>query len=260
MDDMGTTRHAAHRSWFARKRWWVVLVCTVSLLLLLAGCEASSYVAPGPNTVSTESTLSVATTAESQTTTAVLATTTTTSSTLTSASVTPTTPMAARGTVIYEISDWSTGMGGWAASGEWKTVNGMLVSDGTEDSIAVAPVNLAGQPDYAVEAEMEFFDPEHVNCFLEARLINGEGYYGGYYGWWGSMGIGFGSDRILEADFSVNSDWHTYRFEVTGNSMRLLFDGAEVARAGDNRQLAPGTVGIFCGGQVNVRAFRVIAL
>lgn len=162
--------------------------------------------------------------------------------------------------MLYEISEWSNGMEGWAATGQWKTVRGMLVSDGTADSIAVAPVDLGGQADCAVEAEIQVLDPGSVVCYLQARLINGDGYFGGLQGWVDSMRIGFASNTISSADFSTNSDWHTYRLEVAGNTMTLFFDGAEVVRAMDNRQLEAGTVGIYCSGQINVRAFRVIAL
>jgi len=77
--------------------------------------------------------------------------------------------------------------------------------------------------------------------------------------------VGFDAHRLrlgwdFLCDFSINTDWHTYRFEVTGNTMTLLFDGAEVVRAMDNRQLEAGTVGIYCSGQINIRAFRVIAM
>jgi hypothetical protein len=75
------------------------------------------------------------------------------------------------------------------------------------------------------------------------------------------MLIGFADESIAQVDFTVDTDWHTYRLEVSGNNLRLLFDGSEVARGIDNRQLAPGTVGIFCRyGQVNVRSFRVVAM
>jgi len=103
----------------------LALACTVPLLLLLAGCDTSLYSPPDPNATSSESinstTTSVpaVTTSAPSSTTTTPSTTTTSSSTTTSTSTTTTTEaMVAPGTVLYEITDWSTGMGGWAATGQ----------------------------------------------------------------------------------------------------------------------------------------------
>jgi hypothetical protein len=255
-----------------RPHWLLLLACVVPLLFLLTGCDASTYTPPDPNSTVVDTSLST-TTAEPATTTTGVETTTTTVAPVTTASSTTTTfapattttqTVATPGTVLYDIHDWS-GASGWALTGQWKTVTGLLVTDGSENSIAVAPYDPGVRSDYAVEAEIQAIDPRAVSCYLEARLINGEGYWGGYTGGsWDSdcyMRLGFGSNQVANSgQFIVNGDWHLYRLEVSGNSIRLLFDGSEVVRAMDNRQLEPGTVGIFCDGQVNIRAFRVIAL
>lgn len=243
------------------------------MLVLLAGCDASIYSPPDTTGISGEPADSTSTsasgvatstpgstTSSSTTSTTLPATTSSSTTSTTSTSTTTTTAVVTPGTVLYEIDEWSDGTEGWAATGQWKTVRGMLVSDGSAESVAMAPVDLGSQADYAVEAEIQVLDPNDVRCYLEARIINGEGYWGGLQGWWDDMQIGYGSDTISSTDFSINSEWHTYRFEVSGNTMTLYFDGAEVARAMDNRQLEAGTVGIYCSGQINVRAFRVIAL
>jgi hypothetical protein len=168
-------------------------------------------------------------------------------------------------TVLYEITDWSEGTSGWAAAGQWKTAGGMLVADGSSDSFAVAPVDLTGYPDYVVECEIQILEPEgDIDVFLIARMINGRGLWGGFDSNNTRMKIGygrFGKTSIARVDFDMDGDWHQYRLEVRGNSLKLYFEEAEVARAMDNRALEAGTVGIYCGnGQINVRSFRVIAL
>ena len=168
-------------------------------------------------------------------------------------------------TVLYEISDWSAGTSGWAAAGQWKTAGGMLVTDGSSDSFAVAPVDLTGHPDYVVECEIQLLNPHSdTDAFLIARMINGCGYWAGFDSNNTRMIIGYGSlgkRSVAHVDFVLDGNWHKYRLEVRGNSIRLFLEEAEVARAMDNRASEAGTVGIYCGnGQINVRAFRVIAL
>jgi hypothetical protein len=214
------------------------------------------------------------TTAAGETTTTLPDTTTTTEgnvlapvTTSTTVATTDTTETGAQatdgaGTVLYEISDWSTGASGWAAAGQWKTAGGMLVTDGSSDSFAIAPVDLTGHPDYVVECEVQILDPKaETDILLMARMINGAGYWGGFDGSARRMVVGYGTDELGGAGFVLDSNWHTYRLEVRGNMVKIFFEQAEVGRAVDNRALEPGTVGIYCGsGQINVRSFRVIAL
>jgi len=169
-----------------------------------------------------------------------------------------------KGTLLYEITDWSNQMGNWAAIGQWKTVNKMLVADGSESSTAVAPAAI-GQSNYAVEAEVQVIQPKtEVKFYLKARMVNDVGYLGGFKGDWnyGSYAIiGYGDDAIAAPKVSMDTAWHKYRLEVDGNDIRLLIDGAIVAQGIDNRMLDPGTVGIYCAnGQINVKSFRVYAL
>jgi hypothetical protein len=216
--------------------------------------------------------ISTTTTVTESTTTTVPKSTTTTTQEVTTVpteapAVTDTTVTTApadsqAGSVLYEITDWSSGTSGWAAAGQWKTAGGMLVTDGTSDSFAVAPVDLTGYPDYVVEAEVQILDPRaETDVLLMARMINGEGYWGGFDGSARRMVVGYGFEELGGAGFILDSGWHTYRLEVRGNVVKIFFEQAEVGRAVDNRALEPGTVGIYCGdGQINVRSFRVIAL
>ncbi len=271
MRGSGATDFARDHRWARKPHWLLLVACLVPLLLLPTGCDTSIYSPPDQSTTIPVTIAPTTTTGPETTTTAVETTTTTltpatTSSTTTSAPITTTTTtpaVVAPGTVLYEIHDWS-GNSSWALTGQWKTVTRMLVADGTEMSIAIAPLQLGNRPDYAMEAEIQAVgDERNLRFYLEARLINGVGYWGGPGLENGNryMRIGYDQTSIARTTFSIDGDWHTYRFEVNGNNLKLFFDGAEVARAMDNRVLEAGTAGIYCaGGQINVRAFRVIAL
>ena len=138
----------------------------------------------------------------------------------------------------------------------------MLVTDGSSDSFAVAPVDLTGYPDYVVECEVQIIDPKRAPTSplwpawsmapaTGAALTVPQTH----------MVVGFADSELAASGFVLDSNWHTYRLEVRGNTVKLFFERAEVARAVDNRALEPGTVGIYCaGGQINVRSFKVIAL
>lgn len=214
--------------------------------------------APATTTTAEPATTS---TAAPATTTTTEATTTTTEETTTTSSTSTTLGVKPAGTLLYEITDWSNQMGNWAAIGQWKTVNKMLVADGSENSTAVAPPSV-GQSNYAVEAEIQVIKPgASVRCYLKARMVNDVGYYGGFDGGWDAVRIGYDDDTIAVPHISMDANWHKYRLEVNGNSIRLLLDGAPVAQGIDNRMLNSGNVGIYCGnGQINVKSFRVYAL
>jgi hypothetical protein len=92
-------------------------------------------------------------------------------------------------------------------------------------------------------------------------MINGTGYWGGFSGSADRMVVGYGDADLGGSGFVLDGNWHKYRIEVRGNSVKLFLEQAEVARAVDNRALEAGTVGIYCAhGQINVRSFKVVAL
>jgi hypothetical protein len=270
------TRNAAPRVELTTGRSAIALTPLIFLLMALTvGCGVVQDLTTGTTLSAAEtttSTLSAPTTTSTDpatTTTTVASTTTTLPPTTTTAVIAdvPTTETAGAaqqptGTVLYEITDWSSGTSGWAAAGQWKTAGGMLVTDGSSNSFAVAPIDLTGHPDYIVECEVQILDPTaQTDVLLMARMINGAGYYGGFDGSAARMAIGYGDGELSNSSFVLDNNWHTYRLEVRGNAVRLFFEQAEVARAVDNRALDPGTVGIYCGsGQISVRSFKVIAL
>lgn len=244
---------------------------TTTIEHLASTTTATELATTTTSSASTSTTVPETTTLAEDTTTSVVEdTTTTVPESALAPETTDTTPpaivtAAETENVLYEITDWSEGVSGWAAAGQWKTVGGMLVTDGSSDSFALAPVDLTDYPDYAVECEIQLLNPRaDTDVFLIARMINGCGYWAGFDSNNTRMIIGYGSygkRSLTRVDFVLDGNWHKYRLEVRGNTLKLFFEEAEVARAMDNRALDPGTVGIYCGnGQINVRAFRVIAL
>ena len=201
------------------------------------------------------------TTTEPTTSTTEPATTTSAEGTTTTAASTSTTIPAASGTVLYQ-ADWSAGANGWALSADWKTVNGMLVNDGSNSSIAVSPYDPGAMADYAVEADIQDVSHNYSGFGVAARVVNGAGYYGGIFpGNFLVIGYVGSSDSISSSSFDAGTKWHHYRIEVRGNQLHLLLDGALVLQATDNRFLSPGTVGLICiSGQISVKNFRVVAL
>ncbi len=273
------------RGRWARSAWSIYVLAVAMLLLpLAAGCSLDSGKAaetsqPGTSNLvafSTTTVGSTSTTAAPVTTTTTFFGTTTTTTTPDNASTTteyggptgtvPLPPTTATSlpaeTVLYEINDWSTGLNGWGAAGQWKTVAGMLVTDGSSDSFAVAPLDLGEQRNYAVECEVQILAPDAgTDVYLMARMTNGLGYWAGFNGENQRLIIGFGESDIADAHFALDGEWHKYRLEVSDDTLTLRFEDAELVRTIDNQALEAGTVGIYCGnGQIRVRAFRVVAL
>lgn len=292
MNRLRSFREGAHleRGRWGRSAWSMYVLALAMLLLpLAAGCSLDSGKTTGASetgastvvafSTTTLPTLETTTTAPKTTTTTLPGTATTMSATTTTlfggpattlfggptttVPLPPTTVASLPAeTVLYEITDWSTGLNGWGAAGQWKTVAGMLVTDGSSDSFAVAPLDLGEQRNYAVECEIQILAPDAgTDVYLMARMTNGLGYWAGFNGENQRLVIGFGESAIADAHFALDGEWHKYRLEVSDDTLTLRFEDAELVRTIDNQALEAGTVGIYCGkGQIRVRAFRVVAL
>jgi hypothetical protein len=194
------------------------------------------------------------------------------------------TPLPKAGDVLYRATTKNGEFKRWAASGDWKVLDGMLLNDGTECTDDIyrgleTPYKPGSLGDYAVEVQVQVVSGGkcfNYNSFgLNVRLTD-QGWYGsGVYVIEGQQGPAFidrltlnqeGTNvddytRLVEKDFEPDSDWHTYRVEVQGNHIRLLIDGTLVGEATDNRFLEGGEIYLWCHGpQINVRSFKVIAL
>jgi hypothetical protein len=193
------------------------------------------------------------------------------------ATATPTpspTPLPRSGDVLYRTG--KTGFKKWPLSAEWKYLNGMLVNDGsgnTSTSWIRAPYSPGALSNYAVEADIQLIrDDEGAFGIVVRASGEGDGYWVGVQrsDWTtprltASVNIGkapelSGSD-VAMTSFDPGSDWHTYRVEVEGNTIRMLVDGGLVVEAIDNRFLNGGDVGLFSYyRQINIRDFKIIAM
>jgi len=171
------------------------------------------------------------------------------------------------------VADWSQGFNGWAGSQSWKTVNGIIVNDGTEFGTIMSPLEPGreGVANYAVEAEIQAIKEGRDSSF---GIVVRSNYYAGYIF---SSGGGlfyvdhhsavisvtecptcYMSEILAENAFGLDNEWHIYRVEVFGNELRLLIDGREFVRVTDNRFLEGGEIGLWsCNTQLQVRSFRV---
>lgn len=175
------------------------------------------------------------------------------------------------GTLLYE-ADWSSGVGEWAGGRDWKVLNGTLLNDGTDsDGEVRAPYRPGdwGIADYAVEAEIQVQKGLGGDNYFgfRVRRDSNEGWYACYVAeGWGAYCYAVdrrrGDKEVLRSErFTPGEEWHTYRVEVQGNSIKFFIDGRQWLATTDNRFLFGGEVSLRCGGvQLAVRSFRIIAL
>jgi hypothetical protein len=174
------------------------------------------------------------------------------------------TPKPKPGDILYK-ADWSAGRAGWAGSQDWKIFDNMLISDGTNGSwemSIIAPYDTSGLTDFAVEAEIQVIKPLGCSSFSLVTHITEK-----FKGWRSAVNFcEFKGAYIVEQDtghrpFSPGNEWHTYRVEVKGNTLRYFIDGGLIAEMTDNRLLTPGKVGLSNDEvQLQIRRFEISAL
>lgn len=191
------------------------------------------------------------------------------------------TPPAASAGAGYS-ANWSAGIDGWVGSAEWKSIPGLLVSDGTagsgpgSEAFGTGSVRAPFRPatgNYAVDARIQIVDPRQDGCYVAMVLrdeVDGQGpqahgYVVGYVQGSGATAGTFrpgGSFAMIDhATFSPGTDWHVYHAELRANQLTVQIDGSTVLQATDNNYLAPGQVGLSNGRcQVQVSRFTVTLL
>ncbi len=184
------------------------------------------------------------------------------------------------GTILYQ-ADWSNGLNGWKGSPDWKVLNGMLLSDGSNGNIIdgptiVPPYQVSNTADYAIEANIQLISYGYVGEGSSSFGISlrGTSTTNGWQGYTGGL-LAFNQyqrymqitgpdifDALKRGDFDPGSTSpHTYRVEVKGNDIKLLIDGSIRLEVTDNRYLSGAQVGLWCfGPQINVSSFEVFAL
>ncbi len=174
------------------------------------------------------------------------------------------TPVASVGAELYSISDWSKGMSGWSSVDGWKTVDNMLVNDGSSGFVWIIAPFTPFKADYAVEAQIQSIENSQDRWKNAGIIVRGGDNIGYKVGFNtdGSAFISSFSDRNSQTrPFNPKAEWHTYRAEAVGNHTRLLIDGTMIIDMTDNQYLNNGQVGLWSSGvQLNVRSFKVINL
>ena len=178
---------------------------------------------------------------------------------------------------IVNVGTWTGG------SSDWKTLNGMLLNDGSRGMgtgqtgpTIVAPCQLNGTTNYAVETKIQVVSTSNQpgSCF--GITVRGDSTGNGWQGYQGDVDIDCSSDsgsaRILGAqfpnDFSLNhtpfnpgNAWHTYRVEVRGTSIKFIIDNTLSFSVNDNKYLTGEQVGLWSyATELNVSSFKVVSL
>jgi hypothetical protein len=205
-------------------------------------------------------------------------------------------PLAA-GTVLYQ-ADASGGLDRWTGvagalfdDNFWNHEDGMLAYDPEGYYTTILAPYLPQVADYAIEAEIRVTgtpDLASCGCFASFGLVVRWGETGGqprrYTGsfvfwdwendaekaeWSPVLEADPGLDRLADLGSSLagaglpdpRSGWHTYRLEVRGSELRLLYDGLLLFTASDGRNVLPGRVGISAAAvPLEVRSVKVIAV
>jgi Glycosyl hydrolases family 16 len=186
-------------------------------------------------------------------------------------SSTPTSGSVATGLpCTVDLNNWRNG------SADWKTLNGMLLNDGTNgngpsDPTIVAPCQLGNTANYAVETQIQVISHSGFTCFgitargsSAGRYMAGIGDCGAYnvFNTAYLAGPGYSNDSNgSHASFDPSTSMHTYRVEVSGNVIKFLIDGSLIVSITDNRYLTGTQIGLWSTRvQLQVTSFRVTAL
>jgi hypothetical protein len=189
------------------------------------------------------------------------------------------------GGVLYQ-EDGSDEWKGWVGSSDWKILNGTLINDGTYDistepPTIVAPYQVQGSANYAVEARMRVLrqSSKRQQPPYFGFSVRGSSGGSGWQGYWASfipsstnalepsvyiqnnVASDFSQSVLAHAPFDPGTDWHTYRIEVNGNDIKVLVDGALALEVQDNQFLIGGQVGFGTANtELIISSFKIIAL
>ena len=194
----------------------------------------------------------------------------------------PPTPKPVTPGQILCQADWPQGMDGWSGSSDWKSYNGELLNDGSGDADPSIPTIIAPcqmqTGDYAIELKLRIIRNEYdMPAFgVEARG-NGSNFYdfaAGYHSADSDVCINSSNNAspmhvvdvcnytpLASLPWTLDTAWHTYRFELKGTGLKLFIDGAPVLQTQDFSFLSGWQVGIASAAtQLEIRDFEVIAL
>jgi hypothetical protein len=152
------------------------------------------------------------------------------------------------------------------AAGSWRTSDDWLVNDGS-DPVAQPWLRFSSVPEgaFAVEAEIRVENVLASVCDQSFGLAAGtpgtSAVYGAgvFFPCGGAPPVarlsdvsvwedGYNADPVFAEDsFDPGQDWHTYRFEVRGDQIRLIVDGVGIVSAAAPAALEPGASGAETG-------------
>ncbi|HEU5382430.1 MAG TPA: protein kinase [Ktedonobacteraceae bacterium] len=195
------------------------------------------------------------------------------------------------GQILYQ-ANWSQSLDGWLGSSQWKQVNnGELGSDGSSDGssptnsfIIWSPAHLS-VANYKIVAQIQFVRSSNGRGQFELGIIaRGDGQQSGYEAGQIAGGICddndqeaiisrindaksrpevncLGVNKLVGQNYPVDTNFHTYEFDVTGNSLTLYIDSRLITQTTDNSFIDAGQVGLRdVLGDINVKSFIVYAL
>ena len=155
------------------------------------------------------------------------------------------TPEPAAPVLLYQ-ADWSGGLGDWVGTGDWTTEGGNLVNSGGQGYAAIySPFQPIAGTSYVVEAEMQIDTPTSSGAITGIAV---------------SDPANPQSNALRVATYWIpDTEWHSYRLEVNGDTVTLLIDGQFAGRIIDPAYTNPGRVGIYTNAaRLQVRRFEVI--
>lgn len=196
------------------------------------------------------------------------------------------------GATLYNeqgTDNWS----GWSLSGEWKTLHGALLSDGTAGNQTspgdtIWAPHQVGVANYAIQATIQITSPAQ-NCYFALvgrathnSITSGSSSYTGYAGGLASADS-FLDNTALDADidhypsdtysysssstviahqsYDPGTSAHTYRLEFVDNHITLKIDNGTIVQAVDNVALTGGLVGLQSGYcQLSISNFSITKL
>lgn len=166
--------------------------------------------------------------------------------------------------------DGSDNWNGWTGSSDWKVINGMLQNDGistngfTAPTIIVSPYKVSGTDDYAIEATIQvvsFPNTGYVPSFEIGIRGNGSTSNNDWQGYWAEVSEAQLSLASGYGPFQPGNNWHTYRLEAKGNSLKVFVDGTYIAGANSNEYPTGGQSGLgSLNTQLKVNSFKVFAI
>lgn len=243
------------------------LLAVLIIGALIFGVYLGRQGTPAPN----KGSASIAQTVPASGNTPVQGNTTTTSVIPSPTSPPPTpTPIAVLPCIV-NVGTWTGG------SPDWKTLNGILLDDGTNrwsgnGPTIVAPCQLGNATNYAVETKIQVTEKVNFSCF--GITVRGSSTSNGWQGYMAGVGQcnnwpnayitgpGYPGDAAgVNGPFDPGGLSHTYRVEVKGNVIKFLIDGSPLLTLTDNRYLTGSQVGLWDDAmQLQVTSFVVTAL